>query len=234
MRWGWLLIAGLVVSATAQSWMDAQPRAPLTVADALYVNSGEALKRASIGFDGLMADVYWIRTLLYFGKKFDEQRRANQYFDVSELKLLEPLLNLTVELDPHLLDAYRLGAVFLPEINAGSAIRFVELGIRNNPGEWRLYQDLGFVHWRQKHYREAADAYARGATLPGAPAWMQTMPPLMLAKGGDRETAREIFRRLYEESDEPFVKQVCEEQLRMLEKQEQKPNPQSAIRNPQS
>jgi len=217
MKWVLLLIAGLVVSAAAQNWMDARRRIPAPVEETLYLNSGEAIKRASVGFDSLMADVYWTRTLLYFGGEFERQRGANEVFDVSQLKLLEPMLNITVELDPRLLAAYRFGAVFLPEINAESAVRFVELGVRNNPGEWRLYQDLGFVHWRRKQFREAADAYARGAELPGAPTWMRPMSALMLAKGGDRETAREMFRRLYEESDDPFVKQVSEEQLRLLD-----------------
>jgi hypothetical protein len=216
MRWALLLIAGLVVSAAAQNWMDARRRIPAPVEETLYLNSGEAIKRASVGFDSLMADVYWIRTLLYFGGEFERQRGVNEAFDVSQLKLLEPLLNITVELDPRLLAAYRFGAVFLPEINAESAVRFVELGVRNNPGEWRLYQDLGFVYWRRNQFQEAADAYSRGAALPGAPAWMRPMSALMLAKGGDRETAREMFRRLYEESDDPFVKQVSEEQLRLL------------------
>jgi hypothetical protein len=222
MRWALLLIVGLAVSAAAQNWMDARRRVPAQVEETLYLNSGEAIKRASVGFDSLMADVYWIRTLLYFGREFERQRGANETFDVSQLKLLEPLLNITVELDPRLLAAYRFGAVFLPEINAESAVRFVELGVRNNPGEWRLYQDLGFVHWRRNQFREAADAYARGAKLPGAPAWMRPMSALMLAKGGDRETAREMFRRLHEESDDPFVKQVSEEQLKLLDQRRER------------
>jgi len=222
MRWALLLIAGLVVSAAAQNWMDARRSVPAPVEETLYLNSGEAIKRASVGFDSLMADVYWIRTLLYFGGEFERQRHTNEAFDVSQLKLLEPLLNITVELDPRLLAAYRFGAVFLPEINAESAVRFVELGVRNNPGEWRLYQDLGFVYWRRNQFREAADAYTRGAALPGAPAWMRTMSALMLAKGGDRETAREMFQRLYEESDDPFVKQVSEEQLRLLDQRRER------------
>jgi len=232
--WPISLIVFLAASVIAQNWMDAQRRIPLTVQETLYVSSGEALKRASIGFDGLMADIYWIRTLLYFGEKFERQRGENQYFDVSKLELLEPMLNITVELDPKHIAAYSFGAVFLPEINAESATRFVERGIRNNPDEWRLYQNLGFVQWRRNRFREAAEAYDRGAKLPGAPAWMQTMPALMLAKGGDRETAREIFLRLYAESDDPFIKQVCEEQLMLLQEQEQKLNPQSQSPNPQS
>jgi len=217
LMWPILSAVFLALSAVAQNWMDARRHTPGTFEETLYVSSGDALKRASLGFDGLMADIYWIRTLLYFGEKFEQQRGANQYFDVSKLELLEPLLNITVEFDPKYVAAYRFGAVFLPEINADAATRFAERGVRNNPDEWRLYQDLGFVQWRRNRFREAAEAYARGARLPGAPAWMQTMPALMMAKGGDRETAREIFLRLYEESDDPFIRQVSEEQLMLLD-----------------
>jgi hypothetical protein len=215
--WPILAVLFLALSAVAQNWMDARRRAPQTVEETLYFSSSDALKRASLGFDGLMADVYWIRTLLYFGENFEQQRGANKYFDVSKLELLEPLLNITVDLDPKYIAAYRFGAIFLPEINADAATRFVERGIRNNPDEWRLYQDLGFVQWRRRRFREAAEAYALGSRLPGAPGWMQTMPALMRAKGGDRETAREMFLRLYEENDDPFIKQVSEEQLILLD-----------------
>ena len=215
--WHILPVVFLALGGVAQNWMDSHRPAPLAVEETLYVSSGESIKRASLGFDDLMADVYWIRALLYFGEEFERQRVSNQYFDVSRLKLLQPLLDITVDLDPHYVAAYRFGAVFLPDIDADAAVRFVERGIRNNPGEWRLYQDLGFVHWRRSRFREAAEAYARGAALPGAPAWMQTMPALMLAKGGERETARAMFLRLYEESDDTFIKQVCEEQLTLLD-----------------
>jgi len=217
LTWPISVVVFLALSAVAQNWMDARRRFPQTFEETLYLNSGEALKRASLGFEGLTADIYWIRTLLYFGEKFEQQRGANQYFDVSKLDLLEPLLNITVELDPKYITAYRFGAIFLPDINADAATRFVERGIRDNPYEWRLYQDLGFVQWRRSRFREAAEAYARGARLPGAPAWMETMPALMLAKGGERETAREMFLRLYEGSDDPFIKQVSEEQLMLLD-----------------
>jgi hypothetical protein len=217
LTWPILLVVFLSLGGVAQNWVDSQRRAPPAVEEALYVSTGEALKHASLGFDGLMADVYWIRTLLYFGEEFERQRVSNQYFDVNRLKLLRPLLDITVDLDPKHISAYRFGAVFLPDIDADAATRFVERGIRNNPDEWRLYQDLGFVQWRRGRFREAAEAYARGSVLPGAPAWMRTMPALMLAKGGERETARAMFLRLYDESDDPFVKQVCEEQLTLLD-----------------
>src|SRR5262245_1565570 len=131
-----LLVVFLSASVIAQNWMDAHGSARMQFKETLYLNSGEALKRASLGFDGLMADIYWIRVLLYVGEQFEQQRAVNQSFDFRQLELLEPMLNLTVELDPRYLAAYHFGAVFLPEINPENAVRFVERGIRNNPDEW--------------------------------------------------------------------------------------------------
>ncbi len=211
------LAISLSLSIAAQIWLDAQNRLPLISEDTLYIRSGETLKRASLGFTGLMADVYWINTTLYFGEKFQQQRLAGEQFDVSQLDLLKPMLDLVTELDPRHIAAYRFGGFFLQYSDPAEAINFIQQGIRNNPGEWRLHQDLGFALWRQGKFQDAAEAYSRGAQLHGAPAWMRPMAATMLAKGGDRETARQLFQQLYQESNDGFVRQVCEEQLQLLE-----------------
>ena len=59
----------------------------------------------SLGYDGLLADIYWTRAVQYFGSKHHEGSRN---FD-----LLAPLLEITTTLDPHLLVAYEYGANFL-------------------------------------------------------------------------------------------------------------------------
>lgn len=232
--WGWtfLLIAGLCLSTAAQNWIDAEARDPVGSEETMYVSSAEALRRASLGFTGLFADVYWIRTAVYFGENFEQQRQTNEVFDISRLRLLKPMLALVTDLDPHHIAAYRFGGFFLQYENADEAINFIERGIRNNPGEWRLYQDLGFAYWRQGKFKEATEAYSRGGQLPGAPAWMQPLAATMLIKGGDHETARQVFLRLFEESNDAFVKQVCEEQLRLLETEPSISNPKSQISNP--
>lgn len=222
-KWVSLLVISLALSVAAQHWLDAQPRATPRVEDTLYLTSGETLKRASLGFDGVLADLYWVRTVLYFGAQFAAQRAAGQSFDVSQLPLLKPLLDIVIELDPQHLAAYRFGSFFLQRTDATAAINLIERGLRANPGAWQLYQDLGFAHWQQGRFREAADAYARGSRLPGAPAWMEPLAALMLFKGGDPATAREMFLRLCEASDDEFVKQICVEQMRQLANP---PNPQ--------
>ncbi|MGE0886497.1 MAG: tetratricopeptide repeat protein [Blastocatellales bacterium] len=215
--WPLVLIAAFGLSAATQHWLDDQQRPAFAAEDTLYLRSGEALKRASLGFTGLLADMYWISASIYFGEKFEQQRQFGETFDAGKLTLLRPMLDIIVDLDPHHVTAFRFGGFFLQYDDPAEAVSFIELGIRNNPNEWRLYQDLGFAFWRQEKFRQAAEAYNRGGQLPGAPAWMQPMAATMIAKGGDRETARQIFLRLYEESEDDFVKQVCEEQLRMLQ-----------------
>ena len=211
-----MLAVGLALSVTTQNWLDAENRLPIIPEDTLYIRSGEILKRASLGFTGLTADAYWINTTLYFGEKFQQQRLTGERFDVSQLDLLKPMLELVTDLDPRHVAAYRFGGFFLHYDSPSEAINFIRKGIRSNPNEWRLYQDLGFALWRQRDFLEAAEAYSSGAELPDAPAWMQPMAATMIAKGGDRETARQLFQRLYEESNDGFVRQVCEEQLRLL------------------
>lgn len=208
-----LLIIGLVASAAAQSWLEAERvEAPGSIDEPLFLTSGEVLKRASIGFDGLLADIYWIRTVTYFGGSLERQQAAQGFVDLREMRQLEPLLEITTELDPHHVAAYRFGAFFLQYLDPEKAVSFAQAGIRNNPNEWSLYQDLGFIYWRLGRYREASEAYQAGSRIAGAPPWMEAMAATMLARGGEKETARAILERLCEGSDDRFIRQLCEDQ----------------------
>jgi tetratricopeptide (TPR) repeat protein len=211
--WAALLVIGAGLSAAASNWIDAGRR-PASVeganSDTLYLTSGEALKRASIGFDGLLADIYWIRTIHYFGENLERLKAAKGVVDIRQMRLLEPLLQITTELNPHHIAAYRFGAFFLRYLDPDKAINFAQAGIRNNPNEWRLYQDLGFIYWKLGRYREASETYLAGSRFAGAPQWLEVMAATMLARGGESETAREIFARLCQESDDKFIKQLCD------------------------
>jgi len=211
--WASLLIIGLALSTAAQNWRDQQrvtEDSRVSIDEPLYLTSGEALKRASIGFDGLLADIYWIRTILYFGGNLERQKETTGVVDLRELRQLKPLLEITTELNPNHIAAYRFGAFFLQYIDTEKAINFAKAGIRNNPDVWRLYQDLGFIYWRADRYREASEAYLAGSRVAGAPAWMEAMAATMLARGGEGETARELFRRLCDGSEDQFIRQFCE------------------------
>src|SRR5579864_12071 len=96
-----------------------RPRA--TISDALFITSPKIIKRASLGFDGLMACIYWTRTVQYFGHR--------HYYHEHTFNELAPLLEITTALDPHLFPAYQFGASFLapaPPNGAGQPARAIK------------------------------------------------------------------------------------------------------------
>src|ERR1700733_11277951 len=84
--------------------MDRTRRRPVAEDD-LYISSPKVLRRLSLGYTGLLADIYWTRSVQYFG----DQHHKNS----TDFMLLAPLLQITTELDPKLLPAYEFGANFL-------------------------------------------------------------------------------------------------------------------------
>jgi hypothetical protein len=164
----------------------------------------------------LLADVYWTRAVQYFGGK--HHNGARNY------TLLAPLLEITTRLDPQLLVAYEYGANFLapkPPNGAGMprrAIELAEYGIRNNPNEWKLYYQLGFIHYMElRDYAAAADAFARGSRVPNAHPWLKLMAAQMAEHAGDLQTARMMWTTMYQSTHDQSIKANAAAHLRALQ-----------------
>jgi hypothetical protein len=99
-----LFVACLTASILVLERVD-QVRRGATLQEFLYISSPKAAKRLSLGYTGLMADLYWTRAVQYFG---GHHARGDQ-----EYQLLGPLLEITTHLDPQLLVAYEYGSNFL-------------------------------------------------------------------------------------------------------------------------
>jgi hypothetical protein len=191
-------------------------RPQASIEDVLYINSPKTIKRASLGFDGLMACIYWTRTVQYFGHRhFDYAHTYNE---------LAPLLEITTTLDPHLLPAYQFGASFLapkPPGGAGQperAIQLMEYGIQNNPDNWQLYYNLGFVYYTElKDYRKASEVFERGSHVPNAHPFMKILAAQMAMHAGDFTTARMLWSATYETAREATIRQNAVEHLRAIQ-----------------
>ena len=199
------------------------PPDPNAIDENLYVD-GKTARRMSLGFNGLVADWYWMRSLQYVGKKIIDTPADVAIDSLSDLnlKLLAPLLDTATTLDPQFLDPYEYAAVVLPAIDVEQAIRITEKGIAANPHAWRLHQHLGYIYWQQGNYQAASETYGRGAQIPGAPPWMEAMKAKMLAEGGSRKTAREIYTRMFEQSTEDQVKEMAHRRLVQLDSLDQR------------
>lgn len=222
-----LLVACMVASVLLLRKLD-QVRGNATLEEVLYISSPKALKKLSLGYDGLLADIYWTRAVQYFGSKHHE---GAQRYD-----LLAPLLEITTALDPHLLVAYEYGANFLapPPPNGGGlperAIQLEEFGIRNNPNEWRLYYNDGFIHYMElKDYAGAAEAFARGAKVPNAHPFLAIMAAKMAEHAGDLQMARLMWSTTYEGSKDSSVRANAAAHLRALQVDQDVTNLEAAI-----
>lgn len=210
-----ILIAGLALLYPMQRWIDRNLPREVINEETLYFSSGETIKKMSLGFDGLVAEIYWIRTVQYFGRKIiDSDPSISSLRDI-RMDLLAPYLDIVVTLDPHHIPAYRFCAIFLPERDVNAAIRLLEKGIRENPDEWRLYQDIGYIHWQMGDYEKAADWFERGGRIEGARWWMRDLAGVMRIKGGSRDVARAIYKS-YLESEDENIRRQAERRLMQL------------------
>jgi hypothetical protein len=182
----------------------------------LYMWKGEQVKRLCPGFESLMADIYWIRTVQYFGGK--RAFSKNKRFD-----LLEPLIDITLTLDPTFEIVYRYGALFLsepPPSGAGRPDRGVALldrGAKALPRAWFLQQLRGFfAYYFLNDAARAAASLQEAGQLPDAPFWLNTMAAEFLARGGEREKSRHMWLRLRQEF-EPELQRIAVAQLRRLD-----------------
>jgi len=176
-----------------------------TLEEVLYLPSGKTLKRISLGYSSLLANIYWTRAVQYFGAQF--HKRTPRY------DLLYPLLDVTTDLDPLLIPVYQTGSIFLaqrPPEGAGQpdkAVELLEKGIRENPEYWRLYFTLGFTHYLdRKDYKAAQEAFAKGSEIPGALPWMKAMAARMAERGNDAGTAIALWQGVYEMTQEDSVR----------------------------
>ena len=138
--------------------------------------------------------------------------------------LLAPLLEITTTLDPQLLVAYEYGANFLaskPPNGAGMperAIALEEFGIRNNPDDWQLYYNDGFIHYMElKDYAGAAEAFARGAQVPNAHPFLAVLAGKMAEHAGDRQMARMMWSTTYQTTKDINVRANAAAHLRALQ-----------------
>jgi hypothetical protein len=198
-----------------QARIDANTGSANEAREELLLRSGAVIQKLSLGYNSLLADIYWTRAVQYYGGRVG---MPNAKFD-----LLWPLLDVTTTLDPGLIPAYRFGAIFLSEpgnVGAGRtdlAIQLVKRGIAANPEEWRLGTDLGFLYyWRTKDYPNAAAAYLATSRNPKAPPWVKVMAARIEDKGGSLETSRMIWREIHESTKDPVIKNDAARQLQSL------------------
>lgn len=215
-----LLLASIAGSVLVLRRLDALRGSQATLEEVLYIPSGKVLKRASLGYSGLLADIYWTRAVQYFGSK--------HIYGATRYDLLYPLLDITTDLDPHLIVAYQFGSIFLSQKPPGGAgqpdkaVALVEKGIRENPSYWRLYFTLGFIHYLDRRdYKAAQQAFEKGSQIPGALPWMKVMAARMAENAEDINTALALWQAVYDTTQDSTTRDTALKHIASLRAEEE-------------
>ena len=172
-----------------------------SVEGSLYISSS-SLKKLSLGYNEILADVYWIRALQYFGSKKPAEQNP---------ELLYHYFDIITDLDPKFVNAYRYGGTFLaepPPFGLGETRMGIELldkGRKNNPENYKLPLEEAFIYYfYPKDYEKAAGLFREASEKPGISTLRKTsmtgMAASAHAKGGNNELSRKIWEIIYETS----------------------------------
>lgn len=208
-----ILIAGYAgIYFLGSSLAKTKPQISENYADEDLYFSSNQLNAIGGDFKGLLADWYWINSLQYMGNKLLNRKEEINLDDLRPInpKLLYPMLDAATTLDPKFTTVYSYGAMILPAVDSNQAVKLLEKGIAENPDDWQLYHNLGFIYWRLKNYPKAAEIYELGSQKPNAPNWMRLMSANMQAEGGSRDFARKIYKQIFETAEDAQTRSIAE------------------------
>lgn len=205
-----LLVAGAAAAGLltalegARTGVEAREEAP-------WLPPAGAVRPLFLGYHALAADLFWIRTVQYFGEHIQTDKTYPHLYR---------LVDLTTSLDPHFMDAYQLGGLFLSLARGyPEAIAIYRKGIDHNPDRWELPYDLGRMYFLDLGDSPAAlEWFERANALPGHAHYVPRLVARLRARVGLIEAALEMWERMRETTDNAWVRETARKEIEKLRK----------------
>jgi tetratricopeptide (TPR) repeat protein len=183
-----------------------------TDGDVPWLPPAAAVRPFFVGYAALGADLFWVRTVQYFGEHIQTDR---------DYPHLYRLVDLTTSLDPQFVEAYELGALFLSLAKAyPQAAAIYRKGIEHNPDRWELPYALGRMYFLDLGDIPAAlEWFERANGVPGHPSYVPRLVARLRARAGLTEAAIEMWERMLETTDNEWVRETAEREIAKLKEQ---------------
>ncbi|MEM9175100.1 MAG: hypothetical protein AAGC67_07680 [Myxococcota bacterium] len=162
-----------------------------------FVPAPYAVDAASLGFDALLADYYWLQAVQVAG--------AQSAIDERIASHLGRLVDVTTTLNPHVSHPYRFAAVWMTHSREQvlEANRLLERATRFHPEDWRNHFYLGFNHFYYLgNFPEAASALEAAMALDGAPGYLPRLVARLKSETGDIDVAEVFLREMLESTED--------------------------------
>ena len=179
----------------------------------MYVPSADFLKSFTFGFDQLIADYFWIKTIGYFGDQFKTTRKYPWLYHI---------LDLVTTLDPNFRWPYYFGGIILSleakQVDQSNLL--LKKAMRHYPQDWKFPFYLGFNYWYHlKDPATAASYIEKAARLPKAPRYLHTFPATLYCQAGKTQTALTFLREMEQAVQDTKMKEHISKKIRNLERQ---------------
>jgi len=197
-----VVLLGALTAGTAAFRVDRLREGSASGYHLLYLPSGRSLKALTFGYEGLVADLIYIWSIQYYSNYQIQDRY--EYLDQIYRRVI-------AELDPHFIDPYLVGSMIMSvEANRDDlALKLLDAGTRNNPREWILPFQAGFLCYNKLHdYACARDNFQRAQAIPGAPAPARRLFAEMYNRLGDKRTSLKYWAEIHDTADSGYVRQV--------------------------
>ena len=186
----------------------------------LYMPSGKYLKAASIGYEQMLADFIWVKTISYFGVHALTDR---------DYAYLPNLLEAVTTLDPYWYFPYHFAGVVLSvEANyAEKANEILRKGMVIYPEKWQIPFYIGFNYFHVLNDSNCGSKYIyKASVIEGSPGYLKPLAVRLSAKGNTKENHVEMCRKLLSITSQKDIREKIIERCkeRITESSENKQN----------
>lgn len=222
---GAALLTLIPLLAVVELALERHPRETRAVAGEAYLlPPAPVLRGLALGYNELVADLLWVRTIAYF---------ADHAFTDRQLDHLARYLDGILALDPHFKAIYRFGAAMLmsrgerqTNEDVFRAIHLLERAHRLYPDDYRFPFHLGAYYiselrpatpaQRARWRRIGADWVRRAAFVGSELSWLPNLAAKVYSEQGERELAIHHLRELYVVTQDAATKRQIAGKLRQL------------------
>jgi hypothetical protein len=178
----------------------------------LFVPDPGSLRAAATGFEEPLANLFWLRTVLVFGERYDVEKGGQWVL------WLRRMIGAVYTLDPKWRTAYFYGGTILRasgDIDGSDEV--FAAGRENLPHDSFFPFSLGMnAYLYREDAARAAELLAEAGALPGAPTWYPAAAAAMRKNAGDRRAAILYLEGVRASTGDEGIRSDAERQLARL------------------
>lgn len=209
MTWVGVLCVILLIAASGRFLRMADAAKPAEWADdnLTYLPSGKFLKPMVLDQDAAVADVLWIRGMIYF---------ADAYLEGKSYKWLGHILEIVTTLNPRFKQAYEFAGTVLTKQKSElpRCMPLLRKGVDEFPEDWRLRTYAAMAQLTLDSNFVAAAEYLKPITLDtNVPNHIRVMAASLLKRGGSRPMALAFLVDRYLHTTNPIYRELFLEKM---------------------